>query len=43
MKTMTLSNGETTHRIDVSSIASGVYVVSLENNLQEKTEKVIIK
>ncbi|MEH6534743.1 MAG: GEVED domain-containing protein, partial [Psychroserpens sp.] len=43
IKTMTLSNSQTTHRIDVSSINTGVYIVSLENDSQEKTEKVVIK
>lgn len=31
------------NRIDVSSLSGGVYVVNINNNLQEKTQKVIIK
>ena len=31
------------NRIDVSSLSGGIYVVSIDNNAQQKTQKVIIK
>lgn len=43
IKTKTLKMDITSHHIDVSSIATGVYVVVLKNNIQEKTERIIIK
>ena len=43
IKSIVLSANETTHRIDVSSFNTGVYMVSLKNSSQEKTEKVVIK
>ncbi|MDG5490678.1 GEVED domain-containing protein, partial [Psychroserpens sp. SPM9] len=43
IKTMILSDQQTIHRIDVSSISTGVYIVSLKNGIQERTEKVVIK
>ncbi len=38
-----LNASSISHTIDVSSIASGVYVVKLKNNSQFKTQKVILK
>jgi hypothetical protein len=32
-----------THRINVSHLNTGVYVVKLKNNTQQKTQKVIIR
>jgi len=43
IKTLTLNSSQTTHRIDVSAINTGVYIVTLKNNSQEKTQKVVIK
>ncbi|MCK8478975.1 GEVED domain-containing protein, partial [Psychroserpens algicola] len=43
IKTWSLSKDQNTHRIDVSSMSTGVYVVTLKNGLQERTEKVVIK
>ncbi|WP_161791997.1 T9SS-dependent choice-of-anchor J family protein [Psychroserpens jangbogonensis] len=37
-----LDNTLSQNRIDVSSINSGVYIVTIQNNSQEKTKKVII-
>uniref|UniRef100_UPI00058CD54F GEVED domain-containing protein n=1 Tax=Psychroserpens damuponensis TaxID=943936 RepID=UPI00058CD54F len=42
IKTLILKANEATHRIDVSSFQTGVYMVSLKNQFQEKTEKVVI-
>ncbi len=39
----TLDNNSTNNQIDVSNLATGVYVVRLNNAQQEKTQKVIIK
>ena len=39
---MELDSALIQNRIDVSSINSGVYVVTLNNNSEEKTKKVII-
>ena len=38
-----LGRNKTNHKIDVSSISTGVYLVTLKNRLHEKTEKIIIK
>nr|WP_321221218.1 M14 family zinc carboxypeptidase [uncultured Psychroserpens sp.] len=43
IKSMILSASKTSHRIDVTSFNTGVYMVSLKNKTQEKIEKVIIK
>nr|WP_321221217.1 GEVED domain-containing protein [uncultured Psychroserpens sp.] len=43
VKNKTLDTAQTINKIDVSSISNGVYIVSLKNKYQEKTEKVIIK
>ncbi|MEM5563459.1 GEVED domain-containing protein, partial [Psychroserpens sp. AS72] len=43
IKTMVLSASETNHRIDVSSLNTAVYMVTLKNSSQEITEKVVIK
>ncbi|WP_460220496.1 GEVED domain-containing protein [Psychroserpens sp. MEBiC05023] len=39
----TLSNSEIIHRINISSISTGIYLVTLKNDLFEKTQKVIFK
>ena len=38
-----LDNSILENRIDVSNVSSGVYVVSIQNNTQHKTQKVVIK
>ncbi|WP_460220495.1 M14 family zinc carboxypeptidase [Psychroserpens sp. MEBiC05023] len=43
IQTTMLQEGQTTHKIDASSLTSGVYIVSLENNTQKKSQKVVIK
>lgn len=43
VKTMTLDGSQTLNRIDVSSVSKGVYIVSLKNGQQERTEKVVVK
>jgi len=43
IKTYSLNSSQTIHQLDLSSIAVGVYVVTLKNKSQEKIKKVIIK
>ncbi|MEM5563460.1 GEVED domain-containing protein [Psychroserpens sp. AS72] len=43
VKTMILNGSQTLNRIDVSSVSKGVYIVSLKNGMQEKTEKIVVK
>ena len=38
-----LNSETTTNSIDVNSLGSGIYIVELKNNYQNKTQKVIIK
>ncbi|WP_299272343.1 GEVED domain-containing protein [uncultured Psychroserpens sp.] len=40
---VSLSNSQTMHTIDISTMSSGVYVVHLSSDIQSKTQKVIIK
>uniref|UniRef100_UPI0026198132 GEVED domain-containing protein n=2 Tax=uncultured Psychroserpens sp. TaxID=255436 RepID=UPI0026198132 len=42
IKNITLNSSQNLHVIDVTSISSGSYIVSLENDFQKKTQKVII-
>ena len=42
VKTVILDDSQTVNIIDVASISSGVYIVTVKNNNQEKTQKVII-
>ncbi|WCO00739.1 T9SS type A sorting domain-containing protein [Psychroserpens ponticola] len=39
----TLDNSVLENRIDVSNLSGGVYVVSVKNNTQQKTQKVVFK
>lgn len=41
--TSELDSSSTNNQIDISNITSGVYVVTLNNGIQQKTQKVIIK
>lgn len=41
--TSTLDEGSNSNNVDVSSLSAGVYVVKLNNTLQQKTQKVILK
>ena len=43
IKTITLTNSQTSHSIDVSDFQTGVYMVSVKNGSQEKMQKVVIK
>ncbi|MCK8480535.1 T9SS type A sorting domain-containing protein [Psychroserpens algicola] len=39
----TLNQNNSDHQIDISNIKSGVYIVRLDNGLQQKSQKVIIR
>jgi hypothetical protein len=41
--TYTLEASQSNHMIDVSNISSGIYIVNLNNKIQSKTNKLIIK
>ena len=43
VKQMVLKTKSTRQKVNVSDLSTGVYIVKLKNNLQEKTQKIIIK
>lgn len=43
ISTMLLKSGSNTNQINLSQVHAGVYIVKLKNNIEEKTQKVILK
>lgn len=43
IKTMQLEENSSTNQIDLTPVTSGLYIIKLKNNTQEKTQKIILK
>ena len=43
IESIVLSSSQTRHLVDISMLSSGIYIVTLENDIQNKTKKIIVK